>query len=113
VPGPETHFGEKSIMAVQVTITQSSGVYSISPVTPGSPNASAFELTNSSGAGVTVYFTVCGSPATPFPASQDISNGGNYTTPTLNSGWVVFTITAQGGNNDMHVIHIGSTMHKP
>lgn len=99
-------------MAVPITISQSSGVYTISPVAPSSTNANSFQLTNSSGAGVTVYFTVCGSAASPFPASQDIAAGANYTTPTLNSGYVIFTIFAQGtGSNQMHVIHIGSTMH--
>lgn len=99
-------------MAVPVTISGSSGAYSISPSTPSSPNASAFQITNNCTAGVTVYFQVYGNPASPFPASQDISAGGNYTTPTLNSGSVVFMVTAQGGSNAMHVIHIGSTMHR-
>ena len=101
-------------MAVPITISQSNGVYSISPVAPGSSNANSFQLTNSATGGVTVYFTVCGSAASPFPASQDIAAGGNYTTPVLNSGYVVFTIYAQGGAAiPIHVIHIGSTLHKP
>jgi hypothetical protein len=102
-------------MAVPITITESSGVYSISPAGPASANASAFQLTNNATGGVTVYFTVCGSAASPFPASQNIAgNGGSYTTPTLNSGYVVFAIFAQGtGSFPTHVIHIGSTMHRP
>jgi hypothetical protein len=102
-------------MAVPITISQSNGVYSVSPVAPGSTNADAFQLTNNSSGTVTVYFTVCGNPASPFPASQDIAgNGGSYTTPTLNSGYVVFTIYPQGGvSTPTHVIHVGSTMHGP
>ncbi len=98
-------------MAVPITITQVNGVYTISPTTPGSPDASAFEITNDCSAGVTVFFQVYGNAASPFPPSQNIAgNGGTYTTPTLNSGSVVFMVTAQGGSNAMHVIHIGSTM---
>lgn len=103
-------------MAVPITITQNAdGTYAISPQTPGSSNANSFTFTNNATGGVTVYFTVCGNPASPFPSSQNISgNGGTYTTPTLNSGYVVFMIYPQGtGSNAMHVIHIGSTMHRP
>jgi hypothetical protein len=111
MPTRKTHFGERIVMAVQISITVASGVYSISPQTPNSLTASAFELTNNCPNTVTVYFQVTGNAASPFPASQDIAAGGNYTTPTLNSGSVVFVITAQGASNPIHVIHIGSTMH--
>ncbi len=101
-------------MAVPITITETSGNYSISPTAPNSPDANSFQLTNNCSAAVTVFFSVCGNAASPFPASTNITaSGGSYTTPVLNSGYVVFTVTPQGGANAMHVIHIGSTMHQP
>lgn len=108
---PEPTLEKDLIMAVQVTISGSSGAYSVSPSAPSSANAASFQLTNNCTAGVTVFFAVFGTPATQFPASQDIAAGQNYTTPQLNSGSVVFTVVPQGGSDPMHVIHIGSTMH--
>jgi hypothetical protein len=99
-------------MAISVTITQSNGAYVISPTAPGSANPSSFEITNNSGGGVTLYFQMVGTTSSPLPASQDIANGGNWTTPTVNTGSLVFVIVPQGGLNPSHVIHIGSTMHR-
>jgi len=97
-------------MSVSVSILESGSTYTTSPSSISSLAATAFQFTNNTSGGVTLYFQVGGNAAG-LQLQVNLAAGGTYTTPTLNPGSVSFAIVALNGANPYsHIIHVGSTV---